>query len=67
MTIKEIRELTLEELREKLAETSASLQKMKLNHAITPLENPLAIRGTRKSVARMHTELNNRLKAEKNK
>lgn len=65
MKNKEVRELTTEELKEKIAESSETLKKITLNHAITPLENPLTIRSTRKDVARLKTELNNRMKAEK--
>jgi large subunit ribosomal protein L29 len=65
MKNKEIRDLTTEELKEKITETSDSLSKITLNHAITPLENPLTIRITRKTVARLKTELKNRERAEK--
>jgi large subunit ribosomal protein L29 len=34
--------------------------KMKLNHAVTPLENPMQIKFTRRTVARLKTELRNR-------
>jgi large subunit ribosomal protein L29 len=33
---------------------------MKMNHAISPLENPLIVRTTRKNVARLATEINKR-------
>jgi large subunit ribosomal protein L29 len=33
---------------------------MKLNHAVTPLENPMQIKFTRRTVARLKTELRNR-------
>jgi large subunit ribosomal protein L29 len=65
MKNKEVRDLTTEELKEKIAETSENLKKITLNHAITPLENPLSIRSTRKDVARMKTELKKRMNAEK--
>lgn len=60
----EVRELTNDELKEKINELKASLGKMKLNHAITPLENPLSIRSTRRDVSRLMTELKKRQKAE---
>jgi len=36
------------------------LRKLTLNHAISPLDNPLKIRNTRRDVARMATELSTR-------
>jgi large subunit ribosomal protein L29 len=38
----------------------AKLQQMKLNHAITPLENPSQIKLVRRDIARMKTELRQR-------
>ena len=40
MKMNEIKELTTQDLVERLEGTVAKLQQMKLNHAITPLENP---------------------------
>ena len=52
MKIKEINELETKELVEKLETAEAALQQMKLNHAITPLENPSQIKGARRDIAR---------------
>lgn len=57
MKAKDIKDLTLEELKDKLNEKSAEFAKMKINHAISPLENPLLIRTTRRTVALLKTEL----------
>jgi large subunit ribosomal protein L29 len=35
---------------------------MKMNHAISPIENPMKIRVTRRGVAMLHTELTKRIK-----
>jgi large subunit ribosomal protein L29 len=48
------------ELKTSLKESSLKLQNDKLNHAITPLENPKTIMQQRRNVARMHTELRKR-------
>jgi large subunit ribosomal protein L29 len=48
------------ELKDKLVEESANYQKAKLTHAISPLENPLTLRGNRRDVARIKTELRRR-------
>jgi large subunit ribosomal protein L29 len=55
-----IKETTPQDLRDKLAEETALLAKLKLNHAVSPIENPLKIKATRKNVARLQTELRKR-------
>ena len=55
-----IRELSTAELQEKLADEKARLGKLNVTHAVSPLENPLELRQTRKTIARMLTELKNR-------
>lgn len=57
-----IREMTTEEVEERLAEEKATLDNLRMQHAISPLENPLTIREKRKVVARLMTELTNRSK-----
>ncbi|MFD2551800.1 50S ribosomal protein L29 [Bizionia sediminis] len=56
----EIKELSVAELQEKLSETRKSYSEMKLTHAISPLENPIQLRSTRRTVARIATELTKR-------
>ena len=60
MKINEIKELTTEDLVERMEGAVAKLQQMKLNHAITPLENPSQIKLVRRDIARMKTELRQR-------
>ncbi len=59
-----IRETATEELRESLKEQQALLNKLTLNHAVSPVENPQKIRITRKTIARILTELKKRELAE---
>ena len=56
----EIKELTTAEIIEKISVTKEELIRMKLNHSVNPLENPVKIRYARKDVARLNTELRNR-------
>ena len=56
----EIKELTTAEIIEKISITREELIRMKLNHSVNPLENPMKIRFTRKDVARLNTELRKR-------
>jgi large subunit ribosomal protein L29 len=58
-----IKELSAEELSKRLAEEKVSLERMRLNHAVSPLENPLTIRHSRKLIARLNTEITNRKQA----
>ena len=60
MKIKEVKELETKDLAERLETEVAKLQQMKLNHAITPLENPSQIKATRRDIARIKTELRQR-------
>ena len=56
----DIKELSTEELREKVNTEKVRYQKMKFNHAVSPLDNPLTLRALRRDVARLKTELRNR-------
>jgi large subunit ribosomal protein L29 len=57
-----IKEMTTEEIKARVEAETSSLSKLKLNHAVSPLESPLVIRSTRRTVARLKTELNKRQK-----
>lgn len=48
------------ELQERIDAEKDVLRKLILNHAISPLDNPLKIRNTRRDIARMLTELSMR-------
>ena len=56
----EIKEMSVEAIKEKLAEYKKQHGDLKLAHSVTPLENPLQIRKTRRTVARLATELTKR-------
>jgi large subunit ribosomal protein L29 len=45
------------DLRAKIQEDELRLKKLSFAHAMTPLENPVSIRGLRKDIARLKTEL----------
>lgn len=60
MKIKEVRELETNDLVEKIQSEAERLHQMKLNHAVTPLENPSEIKIVRRSIARMKTVLRER-------
>ena len=57
MKTAEIKELTTADLQERLEAEKTSLSQMKLNHSISPLDNPLQIKVARRNIARLATEL----------
>ncbi len=61
----EIIQLTTAELKERVATEKVALNKLTMNHAVTPMENPMQIRASRKTIARMMTELRKRELTEK--
>jgi large subunit ribosomal protein L29 len=56
----EIKELTTKEIAERIDTERDRLTRMKLNHAISPLENPIILTGMRKNIARLKTEMRKR-------
>lgn len=56
----EIRELTDKEIVERIDALETQLLKLKMNHAISPLDNPMKIVETRKDIARMKTIISER-------
>lgn len=60
MKISEIRELSTSDLLERIDTEKNMIIKLKLNHAISPLDNPQKIKESRKTIARLMTELRNR-------
>lgn len=65
MKASEITSLTTAQIEEKVAALKSELQKMKLTHAISPIENPMKIRQTRKDIARLLTILRQKQLTEK--
>ena len=63
MKSSEILELSDKELQERLDNEKDYLSRLRLNHAISPLDNPNKIVETRRNVARMMTEMTRRNKA----
>ena len=56
----EIRELTTKELIEKLEDEKAHLVRMKLNHSVSPLDNPNKLKEERRLIAKLNTEIRKR-------
>lgn len=56
----EIKELSTEELQDKLGSLKKSYTDLKMAHAISPLETPMQLREVRRAIARVATELTKR-------
>lgn len=60
MKTAEIKELSTKEILERLQTEKDGLLRMKMNHAISPLDNPVQITNARKNIARLKTILRQR-------
>ncbi len=67
MKTSEIRELSTSDLIERIDTEQTMLVRMKLNHAITPLDNPQKLKQTKITIARLLTELCKRESEQKSK
>ncbi|MCU0430421.1 MAG: 50S ribosomal protein L29 [Cytophagaceae bacterium] len=54
---KSIKDLSVEELKSQLLSEKESLKRLKLSHAVSPIENPSQIRESRRLIAKLNTEL----------
>ena len=60
MKIAEIKEMTTNDLVERIEAEVANLNQMVLNHSISPLDNPAQIKQLRRTIAQMKTVLRER-------
>ena len=57
MKASEIKELSTQELQERIDDYKNVLTRMRLNHAVSPLDNPNTIGETKRNIARLKTEM----------
>ena len=57
MKKEEIKELGTAELRERLEQMEREYLQLKINHAVSPIDNPAKITKDRRMIARVKTEL----------
>ena len=62
MKISEVREMSVADLRDRIAVEKANLDTMKMNHAISPLEDTSKFKKTRKGIVRMMAVLSQKEK-----
>jgi large subunit ribosomal protein L29 len=55
--VKSLSDLNEADLKARIQEDELRLKKLEFAHAISPLENPMSIRGLRKDIARLKTVL----------
>ncbi len=67
MKTSEIKELSTPDLLERIDTERTMLVRMKLNHAITPLDNPQKLKEVKLTIARLLTEMRTREMNEKPK
>lgn len=60
MKKEDLSKLSVEDLKKQITSATEALGKMKIGHTVTPLENPIVIRNSRKAIARLNTELTKR-------
>ncbi|MBP3455471.1 MAG: 50S ribosomal protein L29 [Alistipes sp.] len=53
----EIKDMSVQDLQERIAAEKANLTQLKVQHAISPVENPSIIKKSRRDIARMLTIL----------
>ncbi|MGP1392643.1 MAG: 50S ribosomal protein L29 [Candidatus Cryptobacteroides sp.] len=57
MKSKEVREMSIADLKDRIGVEKANLDSMKMNHAVSPLEDTSEFKKKRKDIARMMTIL----------
>ena len=60
MKQKEVKQLSVSDIQERIKTEEGALTKMKLSHTVSAIENPLKIRNTRRAIARLKTALKKR-------
>lgn len=57
MKANEIREMSIKEIEQRIAEETADLSRLHFQRAVAALENPLVVRTRRRNIARMRSIL----------
>ncbi len=60
MKTSEIRELSVKEILERIQLENETLIRLNMNHAVSPLDNPMKIKVARRNIARLRTILRQR-------
>jgi large subunit ribosomal protein L29 len=60
MKQQEITSMSVHDIKDQISNSTDRLEKMRLAHKVSPMENPLQIRTLRRMIARLKTELTKR-------
>lgn len=60
MKKEEIKEMTTQDLKDRLQTMEMEYLQLKINHSVTPIDNPAKITADRRMIARVKTELRSR-------
>lgn len=55
--VNSLKEMSETDLKSRIEEDELRIKKLKFAHSVSPIENPMNIRGVRKDLARIKTEL----------
>ncbi|MDQ2862360.1 MAG: 50S ribosomal protein L29 [Bacteroidota bacterium] len=55
--VNSLKDMSEADLKSRIGEDELRIKKLKFAHSVSPLENPMSIRGIRKDLARLKTEL----------
>ncbi len=57
MKAKEVKQMSVSDLKEKLTQEKEAYTKMQFNHTVSPLDSPIRLRTSRRTIARLATEV----------
>ncbi len=60
MKKEEIKEMATQDLKDRLEQMETEYRQLKINHSVSPIDNPAKITADRKMIARVKTELRQR-------
>ena len=60
MKKEEIKEMATQDLKDRLEQMDTEYRQLKINHSVSPIDNPAKITADRKMIARVKTELRQR-------
>lgn len=63
----EVKQLSTQDLHDRIFEEKRELNRLNMTHAVSPLENPMVLRAKRRTIARLMSEITRREREEINK
>lgn len=63
----EVKQLSTQDLHDRVFEEKRELNRLNMTHAVSPLENPMVLHSKRRTIARLMSEITRREREEINK